>query len=197
MHTAILKPFLALLVCCSLLLLGGCVQLKEVDSTTDPKYKEALGKVYVTLRELEAFGIRRTIAREVVDADYVLILTPRGISGPEVTQTKLIPAGTRLRVVGVMTHKLKLAGTIRYVVALENFDLGFAAGKEIRINDAQAFMMYREPREKGHAPELNPEFFRLISDHEDGPNKPLVTTAMTQTPSATSTAPLSHLTFAK
>jgi len=41
-----------------------------------------------------------------------------------------------------------------------------------RINDAQAFLMYREPREKGHAPELNPEFFRLINDHDDRPNKP-------------------------
>ena len=143
------------------------MQLAEVDSTHEPKYKDALGKVYVTLQELEAFGIRRTIARDIVAADYVLIMTPRGISGPEVTQTKPIPIGTRVRVVGVMTHELKLMGTVRYVVELEGFDLGFAAGREIRINDAQAFKMYRKHEEKGRAPELNPEFFRLISDRAE------------------------------
>lgn len=153
-----------LFVCGALLLLSGCVQLAEVDSTHEAKYKEALGKVYVTLQELEAFGIRRTIARDVVATDYVLVMTPRGISGPEVTQTKLIPVGTRVRIVGVMTHELKLMGTVRYVVELEGFDLGFAAGREIRINDAQAFKMYRKTKEKGRAPELNPEIFKLVSE---------------------------------
>lgn len=162
MATLHIKPLLAFSACLSLVLLGGCMQLKEVDSTHEPKHRDALGKVYVTLHELEAYGIRKTIARDVIDADYVLILPPRGIGGPEVTQTRSIPIGTRLRVVGVMTHQLKLAGTLRYVVVLENFDLGFATGKEIRIDDAQAFAMYRQPREKDSAPELNPEFFRLI-----------------------------------
>jgi hypothetical protein len=177
MSASLPKSLLALLVCCSLLLLGGCVQLAEVDSTREPKYKEALGRVYLTLQELEAFGIRRTLARDVVDADYVLILTPRGISGPEVTQTKLIPAGTRLRVVGVMTHKFKLMGTVMYVVELEGFDLGFAVGRAIRINDAMGFKMYHQPRQKDQAPELNPEFFRLLEDPRKEPSQSLQPTA--------------------
>jgi hypothetical protein len=165
------RPWVILIVCWLVVLQAGCVQLTEGDSTHEPRYKEALGKRYVTVQELGASGIRRELGTNATETDYVLILTPRGIMGPEVTQTRLVPIGTRLRVVGVMTHKLKLAGTIRYVVVLENFDLGFGAGKEIRINDAQGFKMYERPRKKGEAPKLNPEFFRLISDQAETPNR--------------------------
>jgi len=166
------RPWIILIAFWLVVLQAGCAQLTEVDSTHEPRYKEVLGKRYVTVQELGAFGIRREIGRSKTEADYVIILTPRGIMGYEVTQTSVIPAGTRLRVVSVMTHKFKLAGTIEYVVVLENFDLGFGAEKEIRINDARAFKMYEHQSKKGEAPKLNPKFFRLISDQAETANKP-------------------------
>jgi hypothetical protein len=143
--------------------MSGCVQLAEVDSTAAPQFKDSVGDVYTTVQDLEAFGIRRKIAKNVRDADYILVLSPRGIGGPEVTKTEIIPAGTRMKIVGVMTHKSKLFPATMYVVSLENFTLSFGEGKEIRIDDAIAFRMYEKSASVSSAPKLNPEFFRTES----------------------------------
>ena len=90
----------------------GCVQLATVDSTRDPLYAPMIGRTYELTQKFVVRGIQ-LIDQKSPDPAYILIMPPPGIGGHLVTDLGLLAAGSRFRIVGVVTRRSELFPSTR------------------------------------------------------------------------------------
>lgn len=115
----------------------GCVQLATVDSTRDPLYAPMIGRTYELTQKFLVRGIQ-LIDQKSPDPAYILIMPPPGIGGHLVTDLGLLAAGSRFKIVGVVTHRSELFPSTRYEIALEYPEQILSRGAPIRIRDVPA-----------------------------------------------------------
>ena len=139
----------------------GCVQLATVDSTRDPLYAPMIGRTYELAQPFVVRGIKLPDQTSPNPA-YILIMPPPGIGGHLVTDLGLLAAGSRFRIVGVITHRSELFPSTRYEIALEYPELIQSRGAPIRINDVAAWKTYEKPTAPDRPPELSETYFRPI-----------------------------------
>lgn len=96
--------------------------------------------------------------------DYLLVMPPPGIGGRFTMDFGKLPAGSRFRIVGVVTRQSKLFPSTRYVIALMDHQIGQAENKEIRITDTSKERLYVEPDDPDQPPQLSERFFRRLED---------------------------------
>lgn len=149
----------------ALLLLGqtACVQLAEVDSTAAPVYAAMIGREFELKERFVALGVK--LPPKFDEVNYILIMPPPGIASQyRMVELGDLPAGSRIRIVGVVTHRSGLFPSTRYVVALLNHPLAGSEGREIRIQDAVAWQLYAKPASPAEAPQLSEKYFRPLAD---------------------------------
>jgi hypothetical protein len=139
----------------------GCVQLATVDSTRDPLYAPMIGRTYELTQKLVVRGIQ-LIDQKSPDPAYILIMPPPGIGGHLVVDLGLLAAGSRFRIVGVITHRSKLFPSTQYVISLEHPQLIQSGGAPVRIRDIPAWKLYDQPAAPDQPPGLNESYFRPI-----------------------------------
>ena len=139
----------------------GCVQLETVNSTRDPLYAPMIGRTYELTKKFVVRGIQ-LIDQKSPGPAYILVMPPPGIGGHLVTDLGLLAAGTRFKIVGVVTHRSKLFPSTQYAIALDYPDLIRSDGTPIRVNDVAAWKLYEEPTAPDRPPELSETYFRPI-----------------------------------
>lgn len=139
----------------------GCVQLATVDSTRDPLYASMIGRTYELTQSFVVRGIKLP-DQKPPDPAYILIMPPPGIGGHLVTDLGLLAAGSRFRIVGVVTHRSELFPSTEYVIALEYPELIRSGSTPIRINNVYAWKLYEKPTAPDRPPELSETYFRQI-----------------------------------
>lgn len=152
-------PVYPLLVLASAVLLQtGCVQLAEVDSTRSPAFAPMIGREFELKEEFGAFGIK--LPPKFDHVDYVLIMPPPGIfSRYRILDLGKIAAGSRFKIVGVVTRRSELFPSTEYVVSFADRDFGLADGTPIRINATSTWRLYTKPTSPESPPQLNERFF--------------------------------------
>jgi hypothetical protein len=84
------------LVCCSLL---GCEERLSADLSNEPEYKSFIGSRYEVTADLVAYAIKRTLNRK---AEYMTLIPPPGIAGPEVEFTIPVNRGSEVTILRVV-----------------------------------------------------------------------------------------------
>lgn len=147
------------------LLLGqtACVQLAEVDSTSAPIYASMIGREFELRENFVASGVK--LPPKFDEVDYILIMPPPGIASKyRIVDLGDLPAGSRIRIVGVVTRRSELFHSTRYVISLLNHPLAGSEGRQIRIQDAAAWQLYVNPASPDAAPQLSENYFRPLAD---------------------------------
>jgi len=102
-----------------ILLLLGCTPAKYSDVSADSKYKELIGRVFVTQSELQAIGVSFD-ANYSEQVDYVFLEPNPGFNGPEVIFKQTLPKGIELEVTGIMKTSQLLNSSIYFLVKEKN-----------------------------------------------------------------------------
>lgn len=147
------------------LLLGqtACVQLAEVDSTSAPIYASMIGREYELKENFVARGVK--LPPKFDQVNYILIMPPPGIASRyRIVDLGDMPAGSRFRIVGVVTHRSELFPATQYVVSSLNHPVAGSEGRQIRIQDAAAWQLYVKAAAPDEAPQLNEKYFRSLAD---------------------------------
>lgn len=150
------RSSLALLICITL---TGCIAATFRDQSADPRYREVIGKIFVLKAEFKVYGVRLDLRSRNADYHKMLPSEGPGVGGPEIMDYGRLPAGSRLRVSGVLKQTLPLSSTPIYVVEiLEPAEKKFESLK-IRINNARAFGLYSGGKYQGGAHKLTEKWF--------------------------------------
>lgn len=145
------------------LFFAGCVQLAEVDSTHSPVYASMVGRAFELKTDFFAHGIKLPDQR-TPEPQYILIMPPPRIRGHLVIDLDRIPAGSRFRIVGVVTHRSKLFPSTEYSIAFDDPRAFQANGRPIRINaTTHSWHLYVKPASPDAPPQLNPEYFKAVA----------------------------------
>lgn len=149
-----------LLAAAALLALAGCVRLATVDATADARYRSIVGREYELREPFRACGVKHDFPQD--HFDEVAIMPPPGIGGRYIVDLGLIPAGSRIRVVGVTNHRSKLFPKTEYVVVFPDHRIPGADGKPIRLYNVALWPLYEQPVDENSAPQLSARYFRPL-----------------------------------
>lgn len=147
------------------LLLGqtACVQLAEVDSTSAPIYTSMIGREFELKENFVAQGVK--LPPKFDEVNYLKIMPPPGLASKyRIVDLGDLPPGSRIRIVGVVTHRSELFPATQYVISLLNHPLAGSEGRQIRIQDAAAWQLYVKPASPDEVPQLSEKYFRPLAD---------------------------------
>lgn len=155
------SPLRLLLAAGCTVFLTACVQLAEVDSTDSPVYASMIGREFELKENLVACGIK--LPPEFDEVDHVLIMPPPGIySRYRILDLGAVPAGSRFKIVGVVTHLSELFPITEYVISFGEHRFG--EDKPVRITSASGAQLYLKPVSPHEAPRLSERYFRPVEN---------------------------------
>jgi hypothetical protein len=88
-------------------------------------------------------------------------MPPPGIySRYRIADLGAVPAGSRFKIVGAVTHRSELFPLTEYVISFG--ELRFGEDKPVRITSAAGAQLYLKPVSPDDAPQLNERYFRSL-----------------------------------
>lgn len=132
--------------------LSACSEERLTDVSQQPEFKRAVGATYEVVGTVHAYGIRRHSAAEV---EYITLIPPPGVDGPEVGFRVLVEAGSRLTVRKVLKTNRLFDPNISLEVRLE--------GTKMPTDVTTRVDLFRGNEGK-ESLELNPTLYRKISN---------------------------------
>ena len=140
----------------------GCVQLKEIDSTRSPLFGRMLGNEFELLEEFIAIGVKGEYPS--AELTSVLIMPRPGLAITRfLVELGRVPAGSRFKIVGVVTRTSKLFPSIEYAISFKDHSSPRSGNLLVRIPDGKVyFPAYVKPISPSEAPTLNERYFRSI-----------------------------------
>ncbi len=155
------SPLWLLLAAGCTVFLTACVQLAEVDSTDSPVYASMIGREFELKENLVARGIK--LPPKFAAVDYILIMPLPGIySRYRILDLGAVPAGSRFRIIGVVTHRSKLFPITEYVISFSGHRFG--EDKPVRITSAAGAQLYLKPASPHEAPQLSERYFHVLEE---------------------------------
>ena len=131
-------------------LLQGCTQESAIDVSKDPKFQARIGEEYEVIGALDAYGIRTHSGSQV---QYITLIPPPGIEGPEIGYMTPVAAGSRIRILAILRTNRLFDPRMTLLVHLE--------GTLLPIETPIRIEMYRG--NQGSDPnDLNPAVFRRV-----------------------------------
>ena len=140
----------------------GCFRLSEVDSTHSPFFARMLGNEFELLEEFIAIGVKGEYPSAEITS---VLIMPR--PGQAITRFLVelgrVPAGSRFKIVGVVTRTSKLFPSIEYAISFKEHSIPRSGNLLVRIPDGKVyFPAYVKPISPSEAPTLNERYFRPI-----------------------------------
>lgn len=121
-----------------------------------------IGREFELKAEFLLLGMKD--APKFEELGHILIVPPPGIhSSYRILYLGHRPAGSRFRIVGVVTHKSKLFPLVQYVISFTDDRTGETKGKEVRIPDASGWGLYVKPAFPDEAPQLSEQYFKPLA----------------------------------
>ena len=116
-----------------------------------------IGMELVLLKDLLLKGVKLDLKASA--PDYFVLVAPPGIGGPEIFDLGSLPAGTRIRVVGLIEKKRLVRSVREYEVAILSPS---KAGKSlVRVSSSYAFRLYQKGVTPQVVPRLSAEYFAM------------------------------------
>ena len=143
------RSVIALVLTCWMLL--GCRERLTTDLSAKPAYREVVGSRYEIVADLVAYGVKRDLQK---GAEYVTLIPPPGISGPELAFTIPIVRGSEVTVLKVMQSNRWADADITLLVRL--------AGTRLPIEHEIRVDLYRG-NEGAAGVLLNPKIYRKLA----------------------------------
>ena len=118
--------FVIFVICCQFLM--SCTEIEMNDLSSDPKYSQVIGKKFILKEDVLALGIS---SDNSLPANYIVLISGVGFSGPEVVSRSKMRKGTVIQVVKVLVAESLISSKVAYVV--KETESSQINGKEIRI----------------------------------------------------------------
>jgi hypothetical protein len=121
-----------------------------------------IGRAFELREDFDAYGIKLPDQR-TPDPAYIVIMPPPRIGGHLVLDLGRVPAGSRFRIVGVVTRRSKLFPSTEYTVFFDDARSFQANGKPVRIQaTTPSWKLYVQPASPGEPPQMNEQYFKPL-----------------------------------
>ena len=138
-----------------------CVQLGEVDSTHSPAFATMIGREFELKEEFLVRGVK--LPPKFDQVNYALIMPPPGIySKYRIVDLGHFDAGSRFKIVGVVTRHSELFPSTEYVIAFADRSFDEVEGQQVRITAASSWKLYVKPDARDAAPQLSERYFHPV-----------------------------------
>jgi hypothetical protein len=148
------RSFTALaFVCCILL---GCDERLLTDLSDEPEYKAIVGSRYEIIADLAAYGIKRELNRR---AEYITLIPPPGIAGPEVEFEIPVKRGSEVTVLKIVKTNRWPDSNLTLIVRM--------TGTRLPIEQPIRIDLFRG-NEGAAGVLINPKIYRKVATSQSG-----------------------------